>query len=165
MAEVGKWGFKSPVGSITHASQADLAKAVSALNVQTKQAMYAAATKRSIKRGTWSGCAFNAAGHEVGQQVSMTGKASEVFGLPEHVVSRFIMAWDRTVNNMTEEQANELLKQLLTDSNLHTDEYEKLEPAEFKVYESMESKIAKFEEQMATDSVPLTDEALELLCV
>lgn len=165
MAEVGKWGFKSPVGSITHGSAMNLARAVAALNVQTKQAMFAAATKRSIKRGTWSGCAFNAAGIEENRAVSTTIQAAQVFGLPEHVVSRFIMAWDQTVRNMSEAEANELLKNLLTDSNLHEDDYEKLEPAEFKVYESMESKIAKFEQQLAEDSVPLTEEALELLCV
>ena len=73
----------------------NLYQACMRLPAKAKQAMYAAASARTIKQGTWDGCAFNAGGIEVGNQnVNSTHAAAAAFDCPIKVVSAFIQAWD-----------------------------------------------------------------------
>jgi len=75
----------------------NLYQAVMRLSAKAKQAMYAAASARTIKQGTWNGCAFNQAGWEIGLKdhaVSSYGAAAEAFGCSIKVVQAFISAWD-----------------------------------------------------------------------
>ena len=86
---------------------------------QLKQAMYAAAEKGLIKRGTWDGCAFNAAGAHVGENVSAISTAARAFGVDETIVQRFITAWDGMVG--TDERCTGLLKAALLNVGLTED--------------------------------------------
>jgi hypothetical protein len=62
-----------------------------------KQAMFAAASRTTIKRSTWTGCALNAAGFEVGKadNVNSLEAAAETFNVPYDVVLYFISYWDQ----------------------------------------------------------------------
>src|SRR5689334_14400274 len=55
-----------------------------------KQAMFAAASTRLIKRKTWNGCAFNAAGVEVGKNDSVQSidVAAKTFGVTQAAVTQ-----------------------------------------------------------------------------
>lgn len=83
---------------------------------QLKQAMYAAAEKGLIRRRTWDGCAFNAAGTQVGKHVSAVSHAADAFDVPSEVVSRFISTWDGLYG--TDERCTGLLKAALLDVGL-----------------------------------------------
>lgn len=73
----------------------NLYQACMRLSAKAKQAMYAAASARTIRQGTWNGCAFNQAGVEIGNgQVSSVSAAAEAFGCTMKAVSAFIQAWD-----------------------------------------------------------------------
>lgn len=167
MSNVGKWGFSVPPSVANQSTP--LGAAIAQLNSKAKQAMFAAASHRTIRRGTWNGCAFNAAGAEEGSsEVISVARAAEAFGCSPKTVKRFIHAWDATSGDMTDQEATNYLKTLLS-QDLFSDpeEYKKhqKEIGSFVVYESLETRMKKFEEQFETDTVPLTDEALELLCV
>lgn len=82
------------------------------LTPKAKQAFYAAAASRTIKRGTWNGCAFNAGGAELGvNNVSSVGKAAEVFEMPAKSVSNFIRQWDGLKGS--DEDANRRLREAI----------------------------------------------------
>lgn len=83
---------------------------------QLKQAMYAAAEKRLIARRTWDGCAFNAAGSEVGQRVTSFHAAATAFDVPQEVVERFINVWDSMQGS--DQRCTGLLKAALLDAGL-----------------------------------------------
>lgn len=84
---------------------------------QLKQAMYAAAEKRLIKRGTWDGCAFNAAAIDAkGLDVSSFNQAASAFDVPVAIVERFIQTWDALGG--TDERCTGLLKAALLDVGL-----------------------------------------------
>jgi len=165
-----------------------LEEAVANLNSKAKQAFYTAAKKKTIKRGTWNGCAFNAAGEEVQQVVSSTTKAAQVFGLPTSAVSSFISAWDSS-KFTNDEEATAFLISCLEKAGLYaTEEEQQAEadakaalqasadagnPKEYKrlkkiyrvtVYKSIETQMAEFEAQFENDTVLGTEEAVELLC-
>lgn len=97
-----------------------LEAAVAKLNPKTKQAMYAAANKGLIKRGTWNGCAFNAGGLEVGDDhVTSTLRAAKTFGVSQEVVSNFIRIWDGLAGSDAE--ATERLKEAIVKAGLFTE--------------------------------------------
>jgi hypothetical protein len=85
-----------------------------------KQAMFAAAKRGGLQKGTWSGCAFNAAGTEIGRVVQGTGMASQVFGVSPDLVDRFISFWDNSTTT-SYELADILLKAGLTDPPVKPD--------------------------------------------
>jgi hypothetical protein len=73
----------------------NLYQACMRLPAKAKQAMYAAASARTIKQGTWNGCAFNAGGIEIGNSnVNSTNAAAAAFDCSIKVVSEFIRQWD-----------------------------------------------------------------------
>lgn len=73
----------------------NLYQACMRLSAKAKQAMYAAASARTIRQGTWDGCAFNAGGMEIGNPlVNSAHAAAAAFGCTVKVVSDFIREWD-----------------------------------------------------------------------
>lgn len=96
-----------------------LEEAVSKLNPAAKQAMYGAANKGLIRRGTWDGCAFNAGGKEVGKPVHSFQAAAMAFKLPVEIVHKFIMIWDRISGS--DESATEKLKAAILKAGLFTE--------------------------------------------
>ena len=88
-----------------------LERAIAQLNPKAKQAMYGAARAQTIHKGTWNGCAFNAAGMQLGgtinESVQSVQRAAEVFDLPAPVVQRFISAWDALPGD--DKEATEIL--------------------------------------------------------
>lgn len=72
----------------------NLEQAVAKLNPKAKQAMFSAATHGLIKRRSWSGCAFNQAGVEIGKEVRSSQVAAAAFGCSVKVVNDFIRIWD-----------------------------------------------------------------------
>lgn len=111
-----KWGageFGAPVVT-------SLDSAVAQLNPKTKQAMYAAANKGLIKRGTWDNCAFNAGGIEVGNtDVRSYQSAAATFGVSPTVVINFIKVWDGLGGS--DQQATEKLKEAILKAGLYTE--------------------------------------------
>lgn len=80
-----------------------------------KKAIYAAASKGTISRKTWDGCAFNAA--SLISQAEVTAaqsvdSASVAFNLTPTQVKNFILAWDN-LNGTDEECTNHLKDQIL----------------------------------------------------
>lgn len=71
-------------------------KIITQLPVKVKVAFYRVASQRTIKRGTWNGCAFNAAGEAIGRNVTSEVGAVEAFGASKYIVSNFIRFWDGT---------------------------------------------------------------------
>lgn len=162
---MGQWGA-SP-----------LTKAVCDLNPQAKQAFYAAAASRTINRGTWNGCAFNAGGESLGVKgVSSVQKAAEVFDLPISVVSRFIHAWDKVTG--TPEEATQLLRDAITEVGLFSPAgVAKIKSFSVKVFEAqMEQEVAALNniDELVSDETITDDdlfamidgfkEAMEVFC-
>jgi len=111
-----KWGageFGAPVVT-------SLDAAVAKLNPKTKQAMYAAANKGIIKRGTWDNCAFNAGGIEVGTDgVRSYQAAAQTFGVSQETVAQFISVWDKLRG--TDVEATEKLKEAILKAGLYAE--------------------------------------------
>lgn len=93
-----------------------LRSAVAAFPPQLKQAMYAAAEKGLIRRGTWDGCAFNAAGEHEGKHVHSIATAAHAFDVDSEIVQRFISAWDAMRG--TDQRCTGLLKAALLEAGL-----------------------------------------------
>lgn len=72
-----------------------LSRVVGNLPPSARSAMYAAAEKGVIKRGTWNGCAWNAAGAHHGLETRSVNAAARQFNCSPQVVSDFIQVWDR----------------------------------------------------------------------
>jgi hypothetical protein len=75
-------------------AQNPLVPVLFSLSSQGKQALYAATNNGSLKRGTWKGCAFNAAGRVVGERITSSARAAQVFDTTPQVMSAFIAVWD-----------------------------------------------------------------------
>jgi hypothetical protein len=60
----------------------------------TRQALYAAANRGSLRRRSWDGCALNRAAEELGSCVTNKGEASRALGVPVDVVAKFLLVWD-----------------------------------------------------------------------
>jgi hypothetical protein len=122
------------------------------LNPAAKQAMYGAANKGLIRRGTWDGCAFNAGGVEVGNNnVGSTFAAAQQFNLPSSTVTRFIEIWDST--NGTDEECTERLKAAILDAGLFTEANESKGRRVLRqtIYKSQETQLReKFEAEVAS---------------
>lgn len=138
-----KWG----AGELGTAST--LEHVVSKLNPKTKQAMYAAANKGLIRRGSWDGCAFNAGGMEVGATVRTSHTAAATFNLPVETVSNFIKVWDGLPGS--DEEATEALKEAILKAGLFAEANESSGRRILRetVYKSYETKMReKFEEMV-----------------
>jgi hypothetical protein len=86
---------------------------VNQLPPNVKQAMYAAANRGLIKRGTWAGCAFNAAADGAVQGFEA---AASFFDCPVNLVYDFVRVWDRVYG--TDEEATIKLKDALLKAGL-----------------------------------------------
>ena len=85
-----------------------------------KQAMYAAANKGIIHRGTWNHCALNAAGKELEiAGISSIKAAAEAFGVSPAIATKFINIWD--ARSGTDEQCTEYLKEQILAVGLFTE--------------------------------------------
>lgn len=141
------WGaenFNKPAGGT-------LEKVVADLNPAAKQAMYAAANKGLIRRGTWDGCAFNAGGYEVGDNnVTSYFAAAKAFGLDEKKVVNFIRVWDGL--NGDDETCTNRLKAAILAAGLYTEPGESSSRRILRqtIYKSQETQMReKFEAQIA----------------
>jgi len=97
---------------------------VQMLPPNVKQAMYAAANRGIIRRGTWNGCAFNAGSIEIanGREDCLavsTVSAAKFFGISEDLVQRFITRWDSLQG--TDTQCTEQLKAAILEAGLFSD--------------------------------------------
>ena len=71
---MGNWGVDSVLGNVT--SPDTLQQIIEEFPSGLKQAMFAAASRDTIRRGTWNGCAMNAAGFQVGKLGSVSSVQS-----------------------------------------------------------------------------------------
>lgn len=102
-----------------------LTSVVRALPPHVRQAMLVASKKGLIARGTWDGCAFNAASKLGGENVGSVAEAARVFGCSQAVVNNFIGKWDKfTVGNPprkpSDQEANRLLVEAINEVGTHT---------------------------------------------
>lgn len=140
---------------------------VKTLSVKAKQAMYAASQKGLIARGTWDGCAFNAAGGIIGLggTVQSYERAAAAFGMAENDVARFIHQWDRL--HCSDEQANKYLVEALLDAGLATPVGTGRGKRIIRGY-AYKSEATKFQEQLESGEltvamIPGCEEAAQLL--
>lgn len=100
-----------------------LESVVGELPPNVKQAMYAAANRNLIKRGTWNGCAFNAGSLEVTDDLNCLAvssvSAANFFGIPVELVNKFIQRWDSLQG--TDEDCTAKLKQAILDAGLFSE--------------------------------------------
>jgi hypothetical protein len=93
-----------------------LVPVVRPLTYRGRQAMYAAANAGRLKRRSWNGCAFNAAGTQVGELVRSPGDAAFVFGTTPPVARRFIRVWDGLRGS--DQHCTQLLREALEEVGL-----------------------------------------------
>lgn len=129
--EVRDWGarffntpgnFKGPWDFIAKGkgTPTNLNEAIARLSPRSKQAMYAAAKKNLISRGTWDGCAWNQAAIEAtGRNEQGTRRMAEIFGESPNVIDAFITYWDRMSG--TDSQCTHRLLRALDTVGIATD--------------------------------------------
>ena len=110
------WAPKNFINS-THANS--LKGAVNRLSPKAKQAFYAASISGPINRGTWNGCAFNAGGDILGEDVRNFDAAAVVFEMKVHDVQSFIQQWDTFRLDLSNVDATDLLRDYLLESGLY----------------------------------------------
>lgn len=93
-----------------------LTEAVRELPPGARRAMYAAANRGLLSRGSWNGCAFNRAGSEIGRPVWSVAQAARVLGTQETTVRRFIRRWDRLRGSNA--SCTQLLREALEEAGL-----------------------------------------------
>lgn len=100
---MGNWGFG------TKDQLTPFENSVRWLTPAAKQAFYAAAASRTIKRRTWNGCAFNAGGEEIGiRDINSIQAAADAFDIPVKSVSNFIHQWDSLIGS--DDECNTMLR-------------------------------------------------------
>jgi hypothetical protein len=130
-----------------------------------KQAMFAAASRTTIARSTWNGCALNAAGMEIGRanDVRSFDTAAKAFNITPALAQMFVHAWDKM--HGTDTECTAILRDTITKVGLFSEPGQK--PPRIikkKVFESQQAQLHKqFQTLMESNSVPDTDVALELL--
>lgn len=156
---------KAHVFSIDFAPRLPLEGAVMTLNSKAKKAFYGAARRKgTISRGTWNGCAFNAGAEEIGiNGIQNFATAAKAMGVSEFTVTKFIKAWDGTIQedhpeyHATDKGATDYLVTLLEKAGLFTDHA----LVRVTVYDAQE--LAEIKElQAELDSGALLDGILEL---
>lgn len=131
-----------------------LVAVVKPLNPKSKCAMFAAARAGVIRRNTWNGCAWNAAGREEGQDITSVHAAASGFGVKATFVSRFIQEWDRLPG--TNAECTQMLIDAIEEVGLFT------EPSDHKVKRivreyAYKSQATKFKEQLESGELTLND--------
>jgi hypothetical protein len=92
-----RWLYGRMVGTgqvMAGAGRNVLVSVVRALPVQGRRALYAAANRGHLRRGTWNGCAFNRAGEMLGVPVRSRAEAAVALGTTDEVIDRFLEVWD-----------------------------------------------------------------------
>jgi hypothetical protein len=114
---VGNWGSENFTGS----TSGSLQEVIDQFPVGLKQAMFAAASRTTIKRRNWNGCAMNAAGFEVGKSdsVQSISSAADAFNVSHDLVQRFITRWDSMTG--TDEECTQKLRGMIEESGLFTE--------------------------------------------
>jgi hypothetical protein len=137
------------------------------LSAKAKQAMYAAASARTIRQGSWDGCAFNQAGWEIGNQnVKSTSAAAVAFGCSIKVVNAFISAWDNLPQRG--DAATTLLRETLEEIGLFHEPTRAIRIIRTVEWKSEQTKLVEaFREQMEDPDFTIEglEEAHELLGV
>lgn len=82
-------------GTLTPMRNNPLIDVIRAFPAPARQALYAAVTSGSLRRGTWDGCPLNRAGEQLGVPVRSRGEAAFVLGVSPETARRFVEAWDR----------------------------------------------------------------------
>lgn len=157
---MGNWGSENFGTTISGGS---LQAVIDQFPASLKQAMFAAASRGPIKRQTWNNCAMNAAGFEVGKknEVRSLQSASQAFGIPESLVSRFISIWDGMYG--TDEDCTQTLRSRIEDSGLFTEPGDKERKTRIVSVTVFKQKLADFHEAIDTFQVPDEDVALDIL--
>jgi hypothetical protein len=159
---MSKWGSEG------FASGSNLEASIRLLNPKAKQAMYGAARAKTIHKGSWNGCAFNAAGMQVGgsinEHITSIDRAAEVFGVSQNVVQKFISAWDKLPGS--DEESTQELIHTLEKVGLFSEASETRLARKIRVtlYKSLESELRdQLEEAFENESIEGVCEARELL--
>lgn len=138
------------------------------LNAASKQAMFAAAQAGSIKRRTWAGCAWNAAGEVVNQSISSASMAERAFGVDAIHVDRFISVWDSIPESVSDARCTKALRQALEHVGVFTEPNMSRTVRIVKGY-AYKSLATKFAEQLnsgelTVDMIPGAREMEAVLC-
>jgi len=133
--------------------------AVAQLPPNVKQAMYAAANRNIIKRGTWNGCAFNAGSLEqfsddCVQGVRSVASAAAFFNVSPSIVETFISRWDALAG--TDEECTERLKRAILEVGLFS------EPNESRGKRVLRTTVWKSEETRMREEFEAIVEGLDL---
>lgn len=158
---MGNWGAENFSGGTVGTLEEIVGEFPSGL----KQAMFAAASNRIIARGSWNGCAMNAAGMEIGKQGSVRSlqAASKAFGITKSQVGIFIQHWNTLPG--TDEEATQHLRTILEKVGLFSEPGQR--PPRIirkKVYENEQKKLQEeFDSLMASNEVPNMEMAADLL--
>lgn len=149
---MGKWG--------SHAfSKNDYATLANMLSPKAKQAVLAAISKvGTLRKGTWNGCVFNAAGQIEGHNIRSSSLAAELFDMSTGAVSSFISRWDSMHEN--DIRATQRLKEaLLNDNEALTG---KSKDVVVVVHESDQTKLEReFNEMVAQLDIPMDQRSAE----
>lgn len=169
------WGISSlGINTVTHGHGGLLVDVVRKLSPTAKQAMSAAVEHGLIRRGTWSGCAFNQAGAVVAEKlmsiqdknyVRSTSEAAEVFNMTSDDVNRFIVCWDGLPGS--DEECTAQLRDALNEVGIFAPANERKGKRVIRqlLYKSEETRMMEaFKEQLENFTVPATAEAAQLLC-
>jgi hypothetical protein len=160
---VGNWGSDGFRGN--KISLSTLEGIIEEFPSGLKQAMFAAASTKVIRRSTWDGCAMNAAGFEVGKQGSVDNvqAAAKTFGVTPNQVSIFIRCWDSLEGS--DESCTQFLRDSIEKAGLFTEPGRK--PPRIirvKVYEDQQKKLREqFDTLMGANMIADTELALDLL--
>jgi hypothetical protein len=113
---VGNWG--SDLFGKKDTEPRNLQEILDKFPPKLKQAMFAAASRTTIKRATWNGCALNAAGFEVGKanEVNCLENAAAAFDVPYELVQKFITEWDGMYG--TDEECTQRLREMIEKAGL-----------------------------------------------
>ena len=145
----------------------NLYQACMRLPAKAKQAMYAAASARTIRQGTWNGCAFNQAGWEIGNKmVDSYGAAASAFKCSLKVVQAFISAWDGL--DVRGDEATTRLRETLEEVGLFNEPTRAIRIIRTVEWKSEQTKLVeKFREEMENENFSIEGlaEACDLLGV
>jgi hypothetical protein len=157
----GSDGFKKVLGNTP--DERTLQDLIGEFPVKLKQAMFSAASHGPIRRGTWTGCALNAAGVELEKAVYSPETASETFGITHAQAVLFIECWDRM--DGSNEECTEKLREMIEQEGLFRNPGEKVPRIiRVKVYEDQQKKLREqFDMLMVANMIPDTEAALDLL--
>lgn len=129
-----------------------------------KQAMFAAANKGVIRRGTWNNCGLNAAGKELEiAGIASIEAAAKAFGISPAIATKFIQIWDAMPG--TNEECTEWLKEQILAVGLFTTPLDVLPRIiRRKTFVAQTTEEVEFEQLMNDNQVFGTELAEQILC-